>query len=326
MTPATLRERVADAARRRTDAGLGEATTAYRLVHRDGDHLPGLTVDRLGDVAWIVFRDPAHAVPAALDALIDGLRDADVPVNAAVARYDRPANQGDDPTGAEDAANAALAAAGLAPDADHVVASENGLRYRFAFETGLSHGLFFDMRDVRADLAERWQGRKVLNTFAYTCGFGVALAGVNEVCNVDTAKKYLAWGQENYALNGLEAPAGAFVAKDAFAYLEVAVKVGNRFDAIVLDPPTFSRGKKGKARRFRIVDDLDALATLALDALTPEGELFVSTNAEALDSDAFAARVRRAADARGRRILRSWRPAVDHPTPGAYHLKTALIG
>lgn len=326
MSPDDIRARVADAARRRADAGLGTDTTAYRLVHRGGDQLPGLTVDRLGDVAWIVFRDDRFARGEALDAIVGGLRDAGVPVAAAIARYDRPANQGGDPTGAEERANDALAAVGLAPSSDHTVALEHGAKYRFAFETGLSHGLFFDMRRVRADLTERWVDRRVLNLFAYTCGFGVALAGRNDVCNVDVAKRYLAWGRENYALNGLEVDGRAFVARDAFAYLEVAVKVGNRFDAIVLDPPTFSRGKKGRARRFRLVDDLDDLVAMALDALTPRGELFVATNAEALEGHAFFARVRRCAERRGRSVLQSWPPAVDYPTTGSYHLKTALVG
>lgn len=321
--PTHIAAQIAAAAARRTDAGLGAETTAYRLVHRDGDAMPGLTIDRLGALAWIVFRDPRWIERPTFDALLDALRTHGMP--HAVARYDRPANQGDDPTGAERVAMEQIARAGMASPDDAVVAHERGQAFVFRADAGLSHGLFFDMRPVRASLAARWSGKRVLNLFAYTCGFGVALAATNEVTNVDVAARYLDWGQENYRANGLPVDPRAFVTKDAFAYLEVAAKVGNRFDAILLDPPTFSRGKRRQARRFRIVDDLDALVLGALDALMPDGELFVSTNAERLEASAFEQRVAAAAATQGRRIIERWAPGPDYPLDGPSHLKTALV-
>ena len=321
--PERVGEGIAAAAARRADAGLGGDTTAFRLVHREADAMPGLTIDRLGDVAWVVFRDPRWVAGPALDALLAALQAHGV--QRAVARYDRPANQGEDPTGAEQDAARRIERAGMGVTADAFVAHERGQAFVFRTDAGLSHGLFFDMRPVRHALAERWSGMRVLNLFAYTCGFGVALAGANEVTNVDVASRYLRWGEDNYRANALPVTQGAFVAKDAFAYLEVAAKVGNRFDAILLDPPTFSRGKRKQARRFRIVDDLEELVERSLDALAPGGSLFVSTNAEQLDPGSFERRVGEVAAARGRRIVERWEPGADYPAAGPSHLKTALV-
>jgi 23S rRNA (cytosine1962-C5)-methyltransferase len=306
---AQLREALDAAWWRRDHAGLGVETTAYRVVHRQFDALAGLTIDRLGDVAWVVYRNAGYAASEAVEATVAALRPHGI--ERFVWRYDRPGNQGDDPYESEANAEQTLQRLGVGFNAETTIATESGLRYEFASDRGLSHGLFFDMRDVRRDLRERWSGRRVLNLFAYTC---------------DVTKRYLEWGKRNFALNEMDAPATGFVAKDAFSYLEVAAKLGNRFDAIVLDPPTFSHGKKGKARRFSIPSDLDELMALALGALNPNGELFVGTNAAQLARDSFSRLCRDRASHVGRRVVQTWRPAPDFPvSPSEYHLKTALI-
>lgn len=317
-------DRIVAAHERRRAAGLGDTTTAYRLVHDAGDALPDLRIERIGDFALVKYRDPWWAQQGA-SAIVEGLRACGLLgatfVFDAPAKMRTPAHQARDADLVSEMENQ-----GFRPPAGTIVATENGHRYALSARDGYSAGLFFDMRDVRADLAAQWRGRKVLNLFAYTCGFGVALADGNTVTNVDTSKRYLDWGRENYALNDLETPNGTFVRKDAFGYLEIAAKVGNQFDAIVLDPPSFSTGKKGKARRFALRDDLEPLIASALSVLAPGGECFVSTNWEGITPAAFASLLRRLGGARGLRLEQTWPPAVDFP-PGAtpYHLKTGRL-
>lgn len=325
LPAAEIGSRISDASVVRIRAGVPEEATGYRLVHGEWDGLDGLIVDGLGDVAFVRYRDVAWAEPDAVDAVIEALRAAGM--QSGVWVWDAPEKvRAAAPEAERDAAMKRVREAGFAAPREPVVITEGALRFEVDPYAGFSFGLFFDMRACRRDLAARWDERRVLNLFAYTCGFGVALGADNDVTNVDTSRSTLDWGARNYALNGLEIAPHTFVAKDAFAYLEVAVRVGNRFDAIVLDPPSFSAGKKGKARRFRLASDLPELATLALSALSPDGELFVSANTESIDAAAFADIVSHAAAETGRRIVDTWPPAGDFPVPpDRYHLKTALV-
>ncbi|MCB9508431.1 MAG: class I SAM-dependent rRNA methyltransferase [Myxococcales bacterium] len=325
MNADAVREAVARAAARRVAAGLGGDTTAYRLVHDRWDALPGVRVDRLGDVASIRLRAAEVTTPSYVETLAAAL--AETGLRRGHVLRDQPekvrglaADVDDGPL------EAALAAGGLQPFAGPVVALERGQRFELSTAAGFSCGLFFDMRDVRAALASRWSGRKTLNLFAYTCGFGVALGARNEVINVDTSGPYLEWGRRNYALNGLEVRDEHFVRADAFAWLEGAVRRGVTYDAVTLDPPSYSAGRRGRARRFSVERDLGELIELAVRVLAPSGELFVATNHEALPRDAFAAAVRRACAGAGRRVEQAWDPPPDYPVDRAvWHLRTALI-
>lgn len=325
LRPQTVASRIVDAMERRRKAGLGGAATdAYRLVHARWDGLPELRIERLGAYALVKYRDDAWATPAAVDAIVDGLRACSI--EGATFVYDAPSKDRTPATDARDADLVARMEAAAFRPPEETVARENGRAFSLSARDGYSTGLFYDMRSPREDLAQRWSQRRVLNLFSYTCGFGVALAGHNDVVNVDTSRRILDWGARNYALNGLDAPRSAFVKKDAFAYLEVAAKVGNTFDAIVLDPPSYSAGKKGKARRFTLRTDFEPLVAAALSALSDDGELFVSTNWEGLDAAGFAEVVTRLAAPGGRRIVRTWEPGPDFPcSPAEYHLKTALV-
>lgn len=321
-----IADRVARADERRATAGIPALASAYRLVHGEWDDLPDLFVERLAEFALVKYRDPAWADDAAVHAVVDGLRRAGV--RGATFVFDAPEKVRTSATTDRDAElDALMDTIDFQTPRGEIVGTEFGRSFALSTRSGFSCGLFFDMRQCRHDLSRRWQGRRVLNLFAYTCGFGVVLAGQNDVTNVDTSAAALEWGRRNYALNGLEAPSSAFVRKDAFEYLAVAGKVGNRFDAIVLDPPSYSAGKAGKARRFSIASDLGELVGLALDALTPGGELLVAANAESLAARAFASTVKAAASVRGLSVVRRWNPAPDFPVPAdRYHLKTALVG
>lgn len=160
------------------------------------------------------------------------------------------------------------------------VVQESGIRYGLDFSAGYSVGLFLDQRANRALLRSKPM-KRVLNTFSYTCSFSVvaALAGA-ETLSVDLSQKSLDRGRLNFTLNGLDPSAHRFVADDVQDFLPRLSRRKELFDAVILDPPTFSRGNKG--RRFRAEDDLEALLGAALEVTAPRGRVLLSTNCSKL--------------------------------------------
>lgn len=156
------------------------------------------------------------------------------------------------------------------------VVEENGVRFGLDFGAGYSAGLFIDQRANRA-FVRRSAPRRLLNTFAYTCSFSVvaALTGA-ETVSIDLSKKSLDRGRENFALNGLDPAAHRFYGDDVMDVLPRLTRKNELFDAIILDPPTFSRGHKG--RRFQVERDLEALLLAALEVAAPRAKILLSTN------------------------------------------------
>ena len=158
---------------------------------------------------------------------------------------------------------------------------EAGVTYGLDFVGGYSAGLFIDQRANRARL-RGWKPKRVLNTFAYTCSFSVvaALAGA-ETVSVDLSKRSLTRGEGNFARNGLDAKAGhRFIADDVLAVLPRLARRGEKFDAIILDPPTFSRNQAGAA--FQVQRDFGQLVTLALEVAAPGAKILLSVNHSAM--------------------------------------------
>ena len=162
---------------------------------------------------------------------------------------------------------------------------ESMVRYGLDFSAGYSVGLFLDQRANRSLLRSK-PVKRLLNTFSYTCSFSVvaALAGA-ETLSVDLSQKSLERGRHNFTLNGLDPCAHRFVADDVQDFLPRLARRKELFDAIILDPPTFSRGNKG--RRFRAEDDLEALLSAALEVTAPRGRILLSTNCTKLNVTAL---------------------------------------
>jgi len=156
------------------------------------------------------------------------------------------------------------------------VVLESQIRFGLDFTAGYSVGLFLDQRANRAFLRNQ-PVRRVLNTFAYTCSFSVvaALAGA-ETVSADLSQKSLDRGRLNFTLNGLDPAAHRFIADDVQELLPRMARRKEKFDTIILDPPTFSRGNKG--RRFRAEDDLQSLLSAAMEVTAPGGRILLSTN------------------------------------------------
>jgi 23S rRNA (cytosine1962-C5)-methyltransferase len=185
---------------------------------------------------------------------------------------------------------------------EQITIRENGLKFVIRFGEGLSTGIFLDQRENRRRLLTmKLTGKSVLNCFAYTCAFSVAAAKAGAtVTSVDLSKNYLDWGRENFRANDLDPATHDFVSGDVFEWLRRFVKRGQTWDVVMLDPPTFSTTKKGRA--FRAERDYEELEALAMPLVKPGGTLFCSTNQRTLAADEFEATLQRAAKRAGRAI------------------------
>jgi 23S rRNA (cytosine1962-C5)-methyltransferase len=185
---------------------------------------------------------------------------------------------------------------------------EQGVAYGLDFGAGYSAGLFLDQRANRAFL-RRIRPQRVLNTFAYTCSFSVvaALAGATTV-SVDLSKKSLDRGRANFALNHLNTAGHKFMADSVLEVLPRLARRGERFDAIILDPPTFSRAHDGTP--FQVERDFEPLLLAAMEVAAPAAHVLLSTNCTRLD--------RRALEAMGRFALKATRRG------GSFHVEPAL--
>ncbi len=165
------------------------------------------------------------------------------------------------------------------------VVTEAGVRYGLDFAAGYSHGLFLDQRANRAKV-RAMRPKRALNTFAYTCSFSVvaAMAGA-ETMSVDLSRKSLDRGKENFALNNIDEKGHRFLADDTLDLLPILDSRKERFDLIILDPPTFSRGKNG--RRWQVEQHFEDLLCAALELATLKCAILLSTNCTEFDSIAL---------------------------------------
>jgi 23S rRNA (cytosine1962-C5)-methyltransferase len=294
------RRRIAEAVARRGDLS---GIDAYRLIHGVADGVPGLFVDRFGDVL-VVHADSEDI----LDDWQPALHDLGT-FPAAVGKVH--------PRQASRLPPVERVLWG-APPAEVFVRVE-GVRYVVRLRTGLSVGLFLDMREVRQWIGQIAGGRNVLNLFAYTCSFGVVatLAGAIRVLNLDLSRSYLDWGRANYQANALSVDDADFVFGDAFDWLGRFARRNQLFELVIVDPPSFSSTRRGP---FAVERAYERLVTAAARTIAPGGILLAATNHGATTDARFDAWLRSGLDSAGRRgrLERSWHePPPDFPlAPG----------
>jgi 23S rRNA (cytosine1962-C5)-methyltransferase len=161
------------------------------------------------------------------------------------------------------------------------VATENHLKFGIDFGAGYSAGLFVDQRENRRFVAQL-KPKRMLNCFAYTCAFSVAAAAAEaKTVNVDLSRKSLERGRQNFALNELSTDGHQFIADDVRPVLRRLARRGEKFDMIILDPPTFSRTKGGKA--FHVEKDFEELIASALEIADRDSKILLSTNCKTLN-------------------------------------------
>jgi len=195
------------------------------------------------------------------------------------------------------------------------VVTERHLKFGIDFGVGYSPGLFLDQRENR-HYVRHIAPKRLLNCFAYTCSFSVSAAYVGATTlNIDLSKKSLARGRENFALNSLSTLDHRFIADDVMAVLPRLARRGEKFDVIILDPPTFSRSPGGKT--FRIENDFEKLLIDTLELAERDGHVLLSTNCSALREHALEVMARYALKtARRAATFRRSPPLPDFP-PGA---------
>lgn len=305
----------------RRSALNASGTTGFRMVHGENDGLPGLVVDRYGrstvvkiySCAWFTHLPD---VLAGLDALVDSERVV-LRLSRAVASA---VEQGD--LGFHDG----QILSGSAPSGP-VEFQENGLLFEADLVRGQKTGFFLDQRDNRARL-ERYAAGKasVLNVFAYTGGFSLyaARGGARSVTSLDVSAPALSAAERNFSRNRSD-PAVAdarhqVVCGDAFKVMAAMRERGERFDVVVLDPPSFADSKAhldGALRAYARV------ARLGLDLLPERGLFVMASCTSRITGDRFRALVADAVVESGRtmRILEQTGHPLDHPIgfpEGAY--------
>jgi 23S rRNA (cytosine1962-C5)-methyltransferase len=187
-------------------------------------------------------------------------------------------------------------------------ALERSLSYAIDFAAGYSVGLFIDQRENRRFVRNLAPGT-LLNCFAYTCSFSVAAATVGALTvSVDLSKKSLTRGRENFALNSVPTTDHRFIADDVMTVLPRLARKGEKFDVIILDPPTFSRTHRG--RTFQVENDFETLLLAALEVAERDARILLSTNCSTLGE--------RALEVMGRFCLKATRRA------GNFHREPAL--
>ena len=290
-------------------------TDAFRVIHGASDGQPGWFVDRLGDFLLSQSEKPLTDIQQQHLGKLFGIPLSTGPTHRLKAElqavYNKILNRRvQRATATESSPKPALGE----PAPERFVVRENGVKFELSFAEGYSVGLFLDQRDNRrrfltghiaADFKSEIGNRKseILNCFAYTCGFSVcaALAGA-KTTSLDLSRKYLDWGRRNFALNGLDPAAHEFIFGDNFDWLKRFAKKGRTFDAVVLDPPTFSRSKESGV--FQAEKDYGKLVKAALPVLKPDGVLLASTNTATLAPEKFLEDISTAVRGAGRRIVK----------------------
>ena len=303
-------ERIAHAKALRESLGMvnNAATTCYRLVHGEGDLLPGLVVDVYGRTAVV----QCHSVGMYHSRLLiaDAIRKAYGEEIEAI--YDKSSQTL--PFKADlGAIDGYLWGRSENPDA---VVLENGLKFKVNWEEGQKTGFFIDQR-VNRDLVRQYsRGRKVLNTFCYTGGFSVAAlaGGATEVVSIDLSERAVKLADENVRLNFGDEAKHEAIACNAVEYLK---DIDSDYDLIILDPPAFAKHHKVLGNALQGYKKINARA---LQKIRPGGILFTFSCSQAVSRELFRTTIFTAAAIAGRkvRIIGQLTQPADHPI-NIYH-------
>ncbi len=325
---AFFRRRIADAlAARRAPPplplgeGWGEGTlgNGMRIIHGESDGLPGLIVDKYGDV--IVMQLGSAGPEHWRDTLADILQELCAPVCI----YERSDSDGRELEGLPKRNGIVR---GALPDKVAVV--ENGLRFAVDVASGQKTGYYLDQRDNRALTGTLAAGRDVLNCFCYTGGFSLyALrGGAKSVLSIDSSLEALQLAQTNVALNGLDSSRAEWLCADVFEALRKLRDQNRKFDLIVLDPPKFAPTAAFAEKAARAYKDINLLG---FKLLRPGGLLFTYSCSGGISDDLFQKIVAGAALDAGvnAQIVRKLHAAPDHPVllsfPEGAYLKGLVL-
>lgn len=302
------KERLLVAYNLRKGLGLvnGETNNTFRLVHGEGDFLPGLVIDVYNKTAVM----QAHSVGMHVDRM-------------AIARAVVEASQGAIENVYYKSETTLPYKANLGPEngfligaSQENVAIENGLKFHIDWLKGQKTGFFVDQRDNRSLLEHYSKGRSVLNMFCYTGGFSVYAmrGGATLVHSVDSSAKAIELTKNNVEMNFPGDTRHEAFAQDAFKYLE---EMGGNYDLVILDPPAFAKRLDAVRQAMKGYTRLNAKA---FEKIKPGGILFTFSCSQVITKDNFRTAVFAAAAQSGRnvRILHQLHQPADHPI-SLYH-------
>ena len=299
----------------------GNLTNCYRLVHGEGDGLPGLIIDYYDGVC--VFQAHSAGMFLEREAITEALKKIYGPALKAV--YDKSSGTAPFKAGLP-LCDGYLYRSGDV--LDETVVLENGKRFYVNWNEGQKTGFFLDQRENRARVGALASGRNVLNLFCYTGGFSIyALAGgALHVDSVDCSKVAMEMVDRNVALNGFEPSRHSSYTADAIDFLK-SVPQG-KYDLIIVDPPAFAKHRGALKNALRAYQRLNEAA---ISKVASGGFVFTFSCSQVVDKEAFALAVFSAAAATGRsvRILDRLNQPADHAVniyhPEGEYLKGLLL-
>ena len=302
--------------------GRSPRTDCYRLVHGEGDGLPGLVIDYYDGVCVLqahsvgMFR-AKHQICEALKVVYgDSLK----------AVYDKSSGTAPFKAGLDLIDGYLYRAEGFSDDEQTVL--ENGHKFIVNWTEGQKTGFFLDQRENRALVGRYAAGRNVLNLFCYTGGFSIyaLAAGAAHVDSVDSSAKAMLMVDRNVALNGFDASRHTGYCTDAIDFLKNAPE--GKYDLMIVDPPAFAKHRGVLRNALRAYQRLNAAA---IARIAPGGLIFTYSCSQVVDKESFALAVFSAAASVGRsvRILDRLNQPADHPVniyhPEGEYLKGLLL-
>ena len=300
----------------------GSVTNCYRLVHGEGDGLPGLIIDFYDGVCVM----QAHSVGMfrAKEAICNALKQ--IYGDSLKAVYDKSSGTAPFKAGLDLVDGYIYKADGFSDDEQ--VVQENGHEFLVNWTEGQKTGFFLDQRENRLLTEKYSKGRNVLNLFCYTGGFSVyALGGgAVHVDSVDSSKKAIDMVSKNMSLNGFENSCHSEFCEDAMEYLAKVPE--DKYDLMIVDPPAFAKHRGALSNALRAYQRLNAAA---ISKVAPGGIIFTFSCSQVVDKEAFALAIFSAAAQTGRsvRILDRLNQPADHAVniyhPEGEYLKGLLL-
>jgi 23S rRNA (cytosine1962-C5)-methyltransferase len=308
--PVFWRRRIARAVALRRAFVLSAETDCARLVHGEGDELPGVVIDLYGRFA--VLKLYSAGLLSHRAAILEALR-GEVALEGIYGRDEEMAGgeEEDELSDRESAPAKGQVLWGAEPPKELLV-RENGMRIAVDVRSGQKTGYFLDQRENRFALRRYAKGRaRAANCFSYSGGFSVsaALGGAREVISVDRDAAALGLARRNFELNGLDPAAHGFVASDVLEFLRAERRP---FDLMVLDPPAFAKSQKAVPAAL---DGYASLHRAAFAALAPGGILATASCSARVSAEEFVGAVREAAlkTHTDLQLLEEKRQPPDHP-------------
>ncbi|MDP8262053.1 MAG: class I SAM-dependent rRNA methyltransferase [Candidatus Ancaeobacter aquaticus] len=269
-----------EALKRRKRYLHAEDTDVYRIFNEEGDGISGLAIDVYGEYVLISFF--SHGIESFLDCIVDALQ-SEIKVKGiySVSRITRSKIY---PCAEKKIHPTDLVWGEEAPEFFQVI--ENGIIFFVSMKEGAKTGLYLDMKDNRKALQRYCASKSVLNTFSYTSSFSVyaAVSGARALVNVDLSKKALDISKKNCEINNIGLENSKFIADDVHSVLAKYIRQKKEFDVIVIDPPSFSRGKKGV---FQAEKDYGPLCKQASMLVSNGGLLACALNLHDLSQNWF---------------------------------------